>query len=168
MLPPMSVDQATWLNSQPRKRMGAGVLLRDEQGRVLVVEPTYQASWEIPGGSVETDESPRDACSREVNEELGLTLDVGRLLCMEWQGPEPDRSESLMFVYDGGVLSDPNSITLPADELVSFRFVDPDQIDELMVERLVRRVRAALQALGDGGVAELENGKPVGSGATPM
>ncbi len=140
--------------------MGAGVLVRDVQGRVLVVEPTYQESWEIPGGSVETDESPRAACYREVNEELGLTRDVGRLLCIEWQGPEPDRSESLMFVFDGGVLADPSTIKLPADELVSFRFVDPDQLDNLMVERLVRRVRAALKALAQGWVAELENGLP--------
>ena len=95
-----------------------------------------------------------------MNEELGLTRDVGRLLCIEWQGPEPDRSESLMFVFDGGVLADPSTIKLPADELVSFRFVDPDQLDNLMVERLVRRVRAALKALAQGWVAELENGLP--------
>jgi hypothetical protein len=44
---------------------------------------------------------------------------------MEWLGPEPDRSESLMFIFDGGVLSDPSGIRLPSDELVSFWFVDP-------------------------------------------
>lgn len=141
--------------------MGAGALVRDDEGRVLVVEPTYKATWEIPGGSVEADESPRTACFREVEEELGLRRDVGRLLCVEWQGPEPDRTESLMFVYDGGVLADPSRIRLPADELASFRFVEPDELDALLVERLARRVRAALRALGDGGVAELENGVPV-------
>ena len=45
----------------PRKRMGAGVLLSDELGRVLLVEPTYKPSWEVPGGVVEADESPRAA-----------------------------------------------------------------------------------------------------------
>jgi hypothetical protein len=29
----------------PRKRMGAGVLLSDDQGRVLLVEPTYTDYW---------------------------------------------------------------------------------------------------------------------------
>jgi hypothetical protein len=29
----------------PRKRMGAGVLLSDEAGRVLLVEPTYKDYW---------------------------------------------------------------------------------------------------------------------------
>ena len=62
-------------------------MIRDSRGRVLVVEPTYKTSWELPGGSVEADESPRDACAREVEEELGLVLHPGRLLCFEWQGP---------------------------------------------------------------------------------
>ena len=156
----MTVDAVTWRNSRPMKRMGAGVLFRDGQGRVLLVEPTYKESWEIPGGSVEADESPRAACVREVEEELGLRRGVGRLLCMEWQGPEPDRSESLMFIYDGGVLSDASGIRLPSDELVSFRFVDPEELDALMVQRLARRVRAALSALADHTVAELEDGMP--------
>ena len=37
----------------PRKRMGAAVLLSDERGRVLLVEPVYKDYWEIPGGAVE-------------------------------------------------------------------------------------------------------------------
>ena len=37
----------------PRKRVSAGALFRDAAGRILVVEPTYKDSWEIPGGIVE-------------------------------------------------------------------------------------------------------------------
>ena len=145
--------------------MGAGVLVRDERSRVLLIEPTYKESWEIPGGVVEADESPRAACAREVEEELGLRRGVGRLLCMEWQGPEPDRSESLMFIYDGGVLSDWSAIRLSTDELASFRFVEPVDLDTLVVERLARRIRAALTALTLGTVAELEDGSPAGDGS---
>lgn len=157
----MIVDDVAGSNNLPKKRMGAGVLIRDDRGRVLLVEPTYKESWEIPGGAVEADESPRTACAREVEEELGLRRAVGRLLCLEWQGPEPDSSESLMFIYDGGVLSDPSTIRLAADELASFRFVHPDDMDTLMVARLPRRIRAALRALTDGTVVEMENGGPV-------
>lgn len=158
----MTQDAAAWRSSLPGKRMGAGVLIRDEQGRVLLVEPTYKAYWEIPGGAVEADESPRAACAREVEEELGLHLEVGRLLCLEWQGPEPDRSESLMLVYDGGVLVDTSGIVLPPDELASFRFLEPAELDAVTVPRLVRRIHAALEALATGSVAELEDGIDVG------
>jgi 8-oxo-dGTP pyrophosphatase MutT (NUDIX family) len=49
--------------------MGAGVLLSDQRGRVLLV-----------GGIVEADESPYAAAVRELKEELGLATRVGRLL----------------------------------------------------------------------------------------
>ena len=91
-------------------------------------------------------------------EELGLGLQVGRLLCFEWQGPEPGRTESLMFVYDGGVLPGAAAIRLAADELVSFRFVGAEDLDGLMSERLARRVRAALSAIESDTMVELEHG----------
>jgi 8-oxo-dGTP diphosphatase len=62
----------------PTKRVGAGLLCRDASGRVLLVRPTYKPSWEIPGGVVETDESPAAAVAREVREELGIALFIGR------------------------------------------------------------------------------------------
>ena len=34
-------------------------------------------SWEFPGGKIEAREPPRSALSREIREELGLTIDVG-------------------------------------------------------------------------------------------
>lgn len=154
----MTMDPVSYRSTRPTKRMAAGAVVLDAQGRVLLVEPTYKVSWELPGGSVEADESPRAACARELREELGLPLDVGRMLCMEWQGAEPDRTEGLMFVYDGGVLRDASTIRVPEDELRSFRFVQRSEIDGLMSERLSRRLTAALRALDEGTVAEMECG----------
>ena len=155
-----SAELIAYRNSRPGKRMGAGALIRDGDGRVLLVEPTYKSTWELPGGAVEADESPRGACRREVLEELGCDVPIGRLLCMEWQGPEPDRTESLMFVYDGGELG-AQQIRLPADELSAYAFVSDHELDMFMVERLARRTRAALRALDEGRLVELERGVPV-------
>jgi ADP-ribose pyrophosphatase YjhB (NUDIX family) len=52
--------------------MAAGALLFDAADRILLVQPTYKRSWEIPGGVVEADESPHTAVCRELKEELGL------------------------------------------------------------------------------------------------
>lgn len=53
---------------QARKRIAADVLIRDEAGRVLLVDPTYKDGWDLPGGMVEANESPRAAAARELGE----------------------------------------------------------------------------------------------------
>jgi hypothetical protein len=43
--------------------MAAGALFFDAADRILMVEPTYKDYWDIPGGYVETGESPLHAAS---------------------------------------------------------------------------------------------------------
>jgi 8-oxo-dGTP pyrophosphatase MutT (NUDIX family) len=144
----------------PRKRMGAGVLLSDEAGRVLLVEPTYKAYWEVPGGAVEADESPYTAVVRELKEELGLPVQPGRLLVTDWVPPRPERTEGLMMVFDGGVLTAEQTaeIRLPADELRSWAWCTEQEAGARLSELLARRVAAAVRARAEGTVVYLENG----------
>jgi 8-oxo-dGTP diphosphatase len=53
----------------------------------LLVEPVYKDYWEIVGGCVEANESPRPGAAREVKEELGQTVVPGRLLVVDWVPP---------------------------------------------------------------------------------
>lgn len=146
--------------SLARKRMAAGALFRDDAGRVLLVEPTYKPTWEVPGGAVEAEESPAAACRREVLEELGLDLPVGRVLAVDWVPSRPERPEGLILVYDGGLLSkaDIAAIRLQADELASYAFVEVDRVAELASALLARRIAACVRAVVAGTVVSLENG----------
>ena len=144
----------------PRKRMGAGVLLSDAGGRVLLVEPVYKPDWEIPGGAVEADESPHAAVVREVDEELGLSVRPGRLLVTDWVPPRPERTEGLMMVFDGGLLTPAETarIRLPAEELRSWAWCTEPEARERLSDLLARRVTAAVQARTDDTAVYLENG----------
>ncbi|GAB1639633.1 NUDIX domain-containing protein [Krasilnikovia sp. MM14-A1259] len=144
----------------PRKRMGAGVLLTDPAGRVLLVEPQYKPYWEVPGGCVEADESPHAAAVRELKEELGLPVQPGRVLVTDWVPPRPDRTEGLMIVFDGGVLTPEQTvdIRLPADELRSWAWCTAQEAETRLSELLARRVAAAIRARAEGTSVYLENG----------
>jgi 8-oxo-dGTP diphosphatase len=144
----------------PRKRMGAGLVMTDPSGLVLLVEPVYKADWEIPGGAVEADESPRAATIRELGEELGLAVTPGRLLVVDWVPPREGRTEGLMLLFDGGILTpdQTGTIRLPPEELRSWAWCDQQQAEQRLSALLARRVAAALEARTDGGAAYLENG----------
>lgn len=66
---------------RPKKRMTAAVLFLNTQNEILIVKPVYRERWLLPGGIVEKDESPRQACIREIREELGFVSAIGKLLC---------------------------------------------------------------------------------------
>lgn len=142
------------------RRIGAGALFRDGLGGVLLVKPSYKQHWEIPGGVVEPEEAPRACCQRELMEELGLEIEVGRLLVVDWLPPDPPRPEGWMFVFDGGVLEAgaTEAIRLPPEELLEWRFVQLDEIDALVSDSKARRVRMAHQCAIDGTTADLEYG----------
>jgi len=156
------MDTYTWTAALPRKRMAAGVLFTDQDGRVLLVEPTYKDEWEIPGGGVELDESPRAAAAREVREELGLDVEPGRLLVVDYVPPQLDRTEGLMFVFAGPSLYEAD-IRLQVEELRSWAWVLPGEADERLTPRMARRVRAAVGNLQNAlSAVYLEDGHPVG------
>ena len=125
-------------------RVAAGVLFRDAAGRVLLVKPSYKDGWEIPGGYVEKDESPRAAALREVQEELGVDLDVTDLLVLDW-APHPSEGDKLLVIFRGGVLNDYHlaSFKLSQDEIVEARFFNVADLERLMPSRLARRVAEA-------------------------
>ena len=140
-------------------RVAAGVLFRDEAGRVLLVKPTYKDGWEIPGGYVEKGESPLAAAIREVAEELGAHLDITDLLVLDW-APHPAEGDKLLVIFRGGLLdqADLARFTLDGAEIAEARFFAVEQLADLMPARLARRVAEA--ASSDAGTY-LEHGRPL-------
>jgi 8-oxo-dGTP pyrophosphatase MutT (NUDIX family) len=141
-------------------RVAAGALFLDPTGRVLLVRPIYKDSWEIPGGCVESGESPAAACRRELAEELGLHREPRRLIAVDW-APNDRDGDKLLFLFDCGVLGDDeHRIRLGADELDRWEWVSLDHLDDYLIPRLARRVRSAATLDGTTGVY-LEHGRPV-------
>jgi 8-oxo-dGTP diphosphatase len=67
-----------------RQRIAAYGVCRDGDGRLLLARAspalTLQGRWFLPGGGVQHGESPPQSLCREVEEESGLTVELGPLL----------------------------------------------------------------------------------------
>jgi len=155
----MTPERVAYYRDLPRVYLGAGALITDPAGNVLVVEPTYKPNWEVPGGMVEAGEDPRTACQRELREEIGLDIDLGSLLVMMHATLPAPRGDSIMFVYDGGMIEDTSRIALDASELASYRFVAPADLTTVLSPRLARRMEMALHARQSGQMVELVGGE---------
>jgi 8-oxo-dGTP pyrophosphatase MutT (NUDIX family) len=113
---------------------------------------------------VEAGETPLGACRREVREELGLDLPIGRLLVVDWVPQQGVWHDALLFVFDGGVLDHGQvaGIRLPPDELSAARFVTVDEAAAHLRPSSLRRLSAALAAAGrSAGTTYLEFGRDV-------
>lgn len=118
----------------------SAAIIKNSEDKILIVKPTYRDEWLLPGGAIEKDESPIEACERECLEELGLKIEIGQLLCLEYYRSSKDKPETMRFVFDGGAISDASSIELPPDELENYTFtsikVAVDFVDAETARRL--------------------------------
>jgi 8-oxo-dGTP diphosphatase len=141
-------------------RIAAGALFVDGD-HILLVHKTYGNGWDIPGGYVETGESPAAGCQREVKEELGLQREAQRLLIVDW-APNGGEGDKILYVFDCGELgADQERIHLQSDELDRWEWVPVGQLPEYLIPRLARRLTSAYQAYSDGTQVYLEHGELV-------
>ena len=144
----------------PRKRAISQMLLRDRDERVLLCQLTYKPDWDLPGGVVEVGESPQLAVSREVEEELGLHIEAGRLLLTDWLPPWSGWDDALCLVFDGGAheAAVTETIVRQTREIRSAEFCTADQVRERCADFTARRVVSALANLAGPGPAYTESG----------
>ncbi len=124
-------------------------MIFDAAGRLLILKPTYKKGWTVPGGQVDANgESPWEACQREAVEECGVELQHGRLACVDFLRPKPDRPGGIRFLFDCGTASDRElgAIRLQEAEIEDHRLVEPEEALALLSGPLQRRVSAALSA----------------------
>ena len=144
----------------PKKRLIAHVLMRDAADRVLLCETQFKKDWELPGGIVEPLEPPRLGAAREVREELGIDLKVGRLLVIDWMPPYLGWDDAIEMIFDGGMV-DENDLaywSLQSTEIKAVALVDLARAAELITPLAFRRLSLAL-GLGPDEMAYTEEGR---------
>ncbi len=66
-------------------------LIRDGEGRLLLVRQTGDATWSLPAGAIDPGETPAEAVRREVREEASVDVELLRLAGVFGGGPSFQR-----------------------------------------------------------------------------
>jgi len=131
----------------PRIPVSASALIWNRKRRLLILNPTYKGGWTLPGGVMEADgETPWEACRREVREECGLDVRHGRLVCVDFLRPRPNRPGGVRFLFDCGIVDDVAlaGIALQPEEISEFRLSKVDKALRHLSGPVRRRVAAAV------------------------
>jgi hypothetical protein len=94
-----------------------------------------------------------------VREELGLAKSMLRLLCLEYQSAYSAGTESMQFIFYGGVLNEMEiaSIQLQKEELAEYRFCPREEALSLLAGKLAERMKFGLRALDENRTIYLED-----------
>lgn len=89
------MDLRRLVGHRPLIQVGAGVIVEDPMGRILLQKRADNRLWAYSGGSVELDERVEDAAARELLEETGLTAHALTLFGV-FSGPDTH------YIYPNG------------------------------------------------------------------
>ncbi|MEI5099337.1 NUDIX hydrolase [Streptomyces sp. PmtG] len=142
------------------RRIGVTILVRNPQGDVLMVRPTYRhrgerLGWQLLERWAEAGETAAAAAVREIKEVTGLTLPISHFLGLDQMPKEGFVAESYSLVCDGGTLSAADASAVGFDDtargdLTGLRWVPVARLDDFARCYESARVRMAVRASDNG------------------
>lgn len=130
----------------PAFTVGATCVIERDDGAILLVRQVYRARWGLPGGLLERREAPVDAVVREVEEEVGLHVQV----LGEPAVVVDAVARRVDVVYRAKPVGpQPDELVPRSPEISEVRWHQPDALPELQEEAAGAVIALARSTTGD-------------------
>lgn len=123
-------ETASWFAGLDKRFASAEVWCEDPDGRLLIVKSPYKRHWSVPGGIVDTGETPKQAAVRETMEEVGIALKPENLeFRMAVDRVLGRLGQSYQFVFRADITKQQiDSIELQPDEITEYVPIARDEV----------------------------------------
>ena len=129
----------------PSYTVGSNCVIERDDGAILLVRQVYRKRWGLPGGLLERGEDPATAVVREVQEEVGLAVDVvGEPAVVVDAG-----ARRVDIVYRGRPAEPVGELSPVSPEIVELGWHQPNELPELQEEAAEALITLARSATGD-------------------
>ncbi|MEI8270208.1 MAG: NUDIX domain-containing protein [bacterium] len=113
---------------------GVFAIITNEQNQILLCLRNDSDLWNLPGGGLESGETPWQGVTREVKEETGFDVEVEKLLCVY---SKPDK-DALGFDFKCKIIGE--EITL-SDESKEIKYFSKNEIPKNTLEKQIERIK---------------------------
>ncbi|MFH1096206.1 MAG: NUDIX hydrolase [Candidatus Desantisbacteria bacterium] len=110
-----------------------------ENNKILMIQHKKDDKkyWLLPGGRIEYGETIIQAIKRELIEETGVEISVGKLMFVSDAIPEDNNRHILNMFFEAEIVG--GEIRLGDEEILNaVEFIDIDKIDELIIYPLIK------------------------------
>ncbi len=129
-----------------RQQVAVGGAIFNDKGQLLFVrrianDEFMPGVWELPGGGTEFGETPIGGLQREIQEECGVSITVGKPVSVHdyyiERNDEKVQRVEIIYVCE---LVDNNSSVVLSDEHDKFGWYSPDSFEDLEMTSYMKRI----------------------------
>ena len=120
--------------------VGCGAFILNDEGKLLMQlrnKAPEKGYWSIPGGKVELFETFEDAVVREIKEETGLDVEVGKLIGVYTDCDvicaNGDEVQSICIGYEMSIVG--GELVCDKDETLELKYFSLDEMPELFCKQ---------------------------------
>ena len=102
--------------------------------KVLIVRDVWdEAKWDLPGGRLHKNETLVEGLKREVLEEMGVEIEIGKLIYAESYIRSRDNLPTVLLAYSARFLNPEKPFAIPSEEIAEAQWIEYEKINTVEI-----------------------------------